>query len=153
MHNQLSNDARAGNGIQSIPAMLKKPDADRKRLSRTAAAAIVTTLIGTELPGVEYQLRRAVHADLLRVSLAIGLHRAETGRFPATLADLAPKYFKELPEDGFSRKALVYTRQGKGCIVYSVGLNLTDDGGIDNSDEEDVDPDDEKDDVAVRFKR
>lgn len=87
---------------------------------------------------------------LLLTATALAIHEAETGRFPARLADLAPKYIKTLPTDPYSKKPLRYRREGKGCIVYSAGENAKDDGGVKGYDEE---KDQEQDDIAVRFKR
>lgn len=86
--------------------------------------------------------------ELLLVATGLALHEAETGRFPAKLADLAPKYVKAIPADRFSNDPLGYKLEGKGCVVYSVGENLTDDGGV-----YDRKLEDEKDDIVFQFKR
>jgi len=36
----------------------------------------------------------------------------------------------KLPQDPFSGKDFVYKRQGKGFLLYSIGENLKDDGGL-----------------------
>jgi len=92
----------------------------------------------------------AAYHRLLLAATALAIHEAETGRFPSKLADLAPKYIKTLPIDPYSEKPLRYRREGKGCVVYSVGMNLKDDGGVKGYDEEE---DQIKDDIAVRFER
>ena len=93
-----------------------------------------------------------MRSEILHVAVVLALHEAETGHFPAKLADLAPTFVKAVPNDRFGGKALVYKRDGKGCIVYSVGMNLADDGGIDNGDNMGRASEDSKD-IAVRFKR
>jgi len=90
---------------------------------------------------------------VVRVAIALALYEAKTGTFPAKLADLAPRYVKALPKDLFTGKALLYSRQGKGCVVYSIGKNLRDDGGTDVNAEDVEEEEDLKDDIAVRFKR
>ena len=89
---------------------------------------------------------------VMRAAIALARHEAETGTFPPKLTDLTPKYIHALPKDVFTDKALIYKRQGKGCVVYSVGRNLKDDGGVDNSASPGED-EAEKDDLAVRFER
>ena len=69
-------------------------------------------------------------------------HKAEKGRYPEKLAALVPTYLKEIPEDHSADKPLIYRRHGKGCIVYSIGPNMKDDGGS-------KDDDQDKDDIAV----
>jgi hypothetical protein len=72
----------------------------------------------------------------LRIALlALGckLHRQKTGTWPGALTDLTaamPEHFKELPTDPFSGKALVYKKTPGGCLIYSIGRNRKDDGGI-----------------------
>jgi len=53
--------------------------------------------------------------------------------YPASLAELRAKLGWKLPEDPFSGKDFIYKRQGKGFILYSIGQNLKDDGGIEPS--------------------
>ena len=145
----------------SGPALLKsrlraliEPRAKRrKRISKDVAEVLVASLFCSSFGLVRYQRANAAQSDVLHVGAALLVHKAETGRFPAKLAELAPKYLKALPKDRLSGKALIYRQEGKGCIVYSVGKNCIDDAGVDNSDKEDVDPDDEKDDIVIRFKR
>ena len=67
--------------------------------------------------------------------LALGcrLHKQKTGRWPESLADLPtalPGHFRELPRDPFSGRDFVYRRTSAGCLIYSVGRNRQDDGGV-----------------------
>jgi hypothetical protein len=65
----------------------------------------------------------------LRVAFALAAYRADRGRYPAKLGDLAPKYLAAVPGDLFSGKPLVYRPEEKGYLFYSVGPNGKDDGG------------------------
>ena len=56
-------------------------------------------------------------------------YRADTGRYPARLAELAPKYLAAVPDDLFAGKPLVYRPSEAGYLLYSVGINGKDDGG------------------------
>jgi len=57
------------------------------------------------------------------------IYRLDHGRYPETLALLAPKYLEELPKDPFNREAFRYKAEGGHFVLYSVGENLKDDGG------------------------
>lgn len=65
----------------------------------------------------------------LHVAFALAAYRADSGRFPAKLDDLAPKYLKQVPGDLFSGKPLTYKPTAKGYLLYSVGIDGKDDGG------------------------
>jgi len=64
-----------------------------------------------------------------QAALALELYRLRFGRYPVTLADLRAKLACRLPKDPFSGKALVYRQRGRGYVLYSIGPDLTDDGG------------------------
>ena len=65
----------------------------------------------------------------LHVAFAMAAFHKDTGRYPAKLADLAPKYLAAVPDDVFGGKPLIYKPTGKGYLFYSVGVNGKDDGG------------------------
>jgi hypothetical protein len=67
---------------------------------------------------------------LLLVTLALQAFRLEHGRYPASLAELAPVYLKRLPDDLFALHGTFgYRIQGEGYVLYSVGPDAKDDGG------------------------
>lgn len=72
----------------------------------------------------------------LATMAAVELYRARHGRLPESLADLVPGVLDELPIDPYSGEPLVYRiaeagdpSAPRGFILYSVGPDLTDDGG------------------------
>ena len=68
--------------------------------------------------------------DLARVACALERHRLKHGAFPETTTALVPEFLPKLPHDLMSGTALKYRRTADGkFILYSVGLNETDDGG------------------------
>ena len=83
-----------------------------------------------------------LNRQVVQAGFALAAHKAEKGRYPERLAALVPTYLKEIPEDHYVEKPLMYRRQGQGYIVYSVGPNMKDDGGRRDDDEE-------KDDIAI----
>lgn len=64
-----------------------------------------------------------------RILMALLAHKDRFGGYPRSLGELRSSLGWKLPEDPFSGKDLVYRRQGKGFILYSIGVNLKDDGG------------------------
>jgi hypothetical protein len=66
---------------------------------------------------------------LLTCGLALRAYCAENGNPPEKLADLVPEYLTEVPRDPYSGKPLVYRRDAKGYVLYSVGSDGRDDGG------------------------
>ena len=65
----------------------------------------------------------------LDVAFALAAYRADNGRYPAKLADLAPTYLPAVHDDLFSGKPLTYKPAEKGYLLYSVGPNGKDDEG------------------------
>jgi hypothetical protein len=77
------------------------------------------------------------------LGLALERYRQAHGDYPADLAGLTPDFIPVVPRDLFSEKPLRYERSARGAILYSVGVNLRDDGGVQDSDTD-------KDDIAWR---
>ena len=88
-------------------------------------------LSATQLEGaVRSSMRARVNHDLSIVALALSIHKAEQGQYPEKLEQLVPRILPRLPLDGFADKPLVYRSTDAGYLLYSVGQNLTDDGGV-----------------------
>lgn len=74
--------------------------------------------------------RHKTQVDALITTLAIIRFKQSTGNYPESLDDLVVAgYLKHLPMDPWSDKPLVYKKTDGNFILYSVGLNLEDDGG------------------------
>ncbi len=82
--------------------------------------------LGAGLDGYDAALAKA---NLARAAMALATCKAETGRYPARLEGLKPRYLREIPPDVLSGKPLIYRPAGAGYVLYSVGRNLKDDGG------------------------
>ena len=65
----------------------------------------------------------------LQIAFALAAYQKDTGKYPAKLADLAPKYLATVPDDVFTGKPLTYKPAEKGYLFYSVGQNGKDDEG------------------------
>jgi hypothetical protein len=72
-----------------------------------------------------------VSRDLVKVGLALAAWKADYGAYPEELDALAPDYLKALPKDRFTDQSLVYRLEGEGYRLYSLGRNMTDNGGRD----------------------
>jgi hypothetical protein len=67
--------------------------------------------------------------DGLFIGLALELYHREHAKWPESLAELSPKYLPALPPDPITGKPLHYKIEGDRPIVYSVGVDVDDDGG------------------------
>ena len=68
---------------------------------------------------------------MLIVSLAIDAYRGDHAHLPESMDQLIPNYIKNALDDPFGTGPLVYRRNGDDkYVLYSVGYNGTDDGGI-----------------------
>jgi hypothetical protein len=63
------------------------------------------------------------------VAVAAERHRLVQGDWPATLEALVPTFLSQLPSDPFDGRPLRYKRLSDGIMIYSVGVDATDDGG------------------------
>ena len=110
---------------------------------------LTNTLLRTVMPAVEraFDMERAVRMKLklARLSVALAALKAEKGAFPEKLSQLSPAYIRAVPQDSFTNKPLIYKRVGKGYVLYSVGPNMTDDGGQEDENAG-------KDDIVVQVK-
>ena len=78
----------------------------------------------------EMDARSLMRWRLLESRLALELYHRRHGAWPESLGDLVPEYLSELPIDPFSNRPLVYHRQGEEFIMYSVGKDGRDSGGV-----------------------
>jgi len=74
--------------------------------------------------------RHRTNVEATITILALLRYKADKGSYPENLRQLITGgYLKELPMDAFSGRPLVYKKTDDNFILYSVGLNYTDDGG------------------------
>jgi hypothetical protein len=71
------------------------------------------------------------YVDATRVACALERHRLANGTLPASLDAVAPRYIPAIPTDVIDGKPLRYRLESDGgYILYSVGWNQADDGGV-----------------------
>jgi hypothetical protein len=93
---------------------------------------VMTSLL---LPALQKAFTRdALHSAEVRnamVALAVERFRiANNGQLPADLATLAPTFIEKLPADPFDGKQVRFKRTERGYVVYCVGPDQKDDGGL-----------------------
>ena len=75
--------------------------------------------------------RAQTSADSARVAIALERYRLAHDDFPESLDVLAPQFIAKLPHDVINGQPLHYRRTSDGqFVLYSVGWNETDDGGV-----------------------
>ncbi len=116
--------------FQSAPGW----DAFDKDLVKDPQGNVITRFFCTDWSRSVMMFDRGIaQEDLLRLAIALRLHRLKNGAYPDSLEPLAPAFLKKLPLDPFSGKNYIYRREGKGFILYSIGDDMTDDGGTQTS--------------------
>lgn len=73
--------------------------------------------------------RLQAETSLLRLAMALRLHTTESGKLPARLDELTPKFIGKIPKDPFSTTAFVYRVTSTNWLLYSLGPDRVDDGG------------------------
>lgn len=134
----LSDTAKAADGAKGLALDLKslrgiKRDDDRRTFT-TKFAHSMSPLAPMMKPLSELTYRTDQKRAILTIAFALAEHHANTGKYPAALADLKPRYITAVPDDLFSGKPLNYTRTDAGYLLYSVGENGKDDGGTFHTD-------------------
>jgi len=77
----------------------------------------------------QQSLNNVARLRTVRVGLGIERYRLANGKLPEKLAELVPAYLDTVPKDPFDGQELRYKRLEKGYVVYSIGRDLSDDGG------------------------
>jgi hypothetical protein len=72
-----------------------------------------------------------VAVDEATIACTLERYRLANGQFPETLEALVPQFISQLPNDVISGEPYKYHRTSDGqFVLYSVGWNETDDGGV-----------------------
>ena len=102
---------------------------------------ISVSLLNTLIPALERacELNYRVKAlyDSTVTILALKRWQVDKGEYPQRLEELvAAGLLNKLPDDPYSAGALIYERRGGDFILYSIGEDFEDSGGIENPDNE-----------------
>ena len=92
---------------------------------------VATHVVAGSTRAVQCVAFQQVCADETQVACALERHRLVDGELPETLEALCPRFLDKVPHDIISGQPLKYRREGNtGFVIYSVGWNETDEGGI-----------------------
>lgn len=90
------------------------------------------------LPGLSKilakELRSVATIRCAMAGLALERFHLAHGRLPDSLDELVPRFLGAVPADPMDGRPLRYRRLDRGHVVYSVGDDLTDDGGVEFAD-------------------
>ncbi len=75
------------------------------------------------------------HVQVAQTALALLRHKLAHGAYPTALAEIDPAFLPEIPLDPFTGQPLVYRPDGDGFLLYSLGENLKDDNGTEESED------------------
>lgn len=76
-------------------------------------------------------VRAQLSLDLARTAIALERYRLAHGEYPESLDALEPQLIEKVPHDIIGGQPLHYRRTNDGqFVLYSVGWNETDDGGV-----------------------
>lgn len=129
---QINSYARRNNALEKLhrdrAAKLQKDQASWNPLRR-AFGSLMDTSQNNKFYAYQDEARMRLH--LVELGLLLELYHAAHHQYPESLANLPADQLQGADEDFFSGKKMIYRRQSTGYILYSVGLNAQDDGGID----------------------
>jgi hypothetical protein len=108
----------------------KAADAVGAKVQSISKAHVLLRVIMPSLSGVITQdLRMIARLRTAEAALAVQRYRIKADKCPDKLTDLVPAYLKSVPKDPFDGNELRYKRLEPGFVVYSIGDDLSDDGG------------------------
>ncbi|MFO0843017.1 MAG: hypothetical protein U0797_11580 [Gemmataceae bacterium] len=76
------------------------------------------------------ELRDRAHTSCVRAALAAERFRLANKRWPKSLDELCPAFLPLVPHDPYTGDPLVFSEREDGVVIYSVGMDGTDDGGV-----------------------
>lgn len=76
------------------------------------------------------EYRRLATLRCAQTASAVERFRGQNGRLPECLDELVPRFLDRIPDDPITGTPLQYRLQPVGYVVYSVGQDGTDDGGV-----------------------
>jgi hypothetical protein len=98
-------------------------------LTKPMSLWMLNIMIPSYTRSIESQAHFEAALDLMRIGISVEQYRASTGSYPATLDAIASSIGGTVPVDPFTGQPYRYQPSSASFLLYSVGPNLTDDGG------------------------
>ncbi len=123
---------------QNIAALDLPPGEAERRMAEIAAeirqlpvyqSVLANMIMPVFTRGLLTRDRAAAETGAAQIALALTAYHGEHRRYPDTLADLAAEGWT-IPDDPLTGRPYIYRREGDGFVVYSLGPDMTDDGGL-----------------------
>jgi hypothetical protein len=119
-------------GLQLLAAFVLTPAYTGGAITQEKERKTLEFLLATDSSNREIVLsikKRKAQVSCAIVMLALERYRRSKGRWPDSLAALAPAQLQAVPADPFDGAPLRYRKHPAGVVVYSIGPNRVDDGG------------------------
>jgi hypothetical protein len=110
---------------QAVDDWKKWEESLKNFYSITAAISVPSYGRGMEIKILEAEAGGALGS----LALASAAYRADHKVYPTSLEQLTPDYISHIPADPYDGKPLKLASGEDGLVLYSVGPDLTDDGG------------------------
>jgi hypothetical protein len=121
-------DERAGRVSPDLSAKGQRALEEMRRGPYTLMAKLLLPALGN---AVRKSARMQTCVDATRVACALERYRLADGKLPASLDGLAPRFIAAIPGDVIDGRPLRYRLDPDGgYVLYSIGWNQTDDGGV-----------------------
>jgi hypothetical protein len=116
--------------IARLPTREQVPRLHDLESTLVSQPTIVKLLAGWESRVADQSRRTQALLRCAAVGVAAERYRRAHGRWPASLAALVPDYLRSVPTDPYDGKPIRLSRRIDGIVVYAVGPDGRDDGGI-----------------------
>ncbi len=140
LHEMFNQSIDRAESIASMPLWTRtdqdNADADVIRLFETGSPLTQLHYLPLKLflpalghAAVQVEYTQQIH-DATLVAIALEIHKKRQGAYPASLAELVPTLLPAIPPDRYTGKPLNYILRDQRPVLYSVGVDRTDNQGI-----------------------
>ncbi len=124
MYNRLVAAASDPRGVVEVARQVMSETEDLPWYYTVTKQVVPSLSRATQMP-----LKLAAHIRSARTALAMERYRIDVGRFTNRLEDLVPDYMPEVLTDPFDGEPLRYRMTADRLVIYSVDVDMVDDGG------------------------
>ncbi|MCP4608555.1 MAG: hypothetical protein GY845_07565 [Planctomycetes bacterium] len=113
---------------------LTTSDSIEKTVVHSKRGGMLTRMLMPALGRImQIDTRHLAHLRATQTAIAVERYRLTEGRLPQSLENLVPAYMEVVPTDPFDGQDLKFRTRETGFVVYSVGEDLTDEGGAERN--------------------